>query len=316
MKTFNLLIFLLLSLITTKQVFANDYRRDLRIGEIVFLKEKNSFVKVQSYSGGTYTVLFTSGANSGKLGRGWLRSDLALTESCTLKVCTGAIVRDQKLNLTAEVIAIDSDGYLVIKASEEQVWIDVSEKNVTIIKSNKNGSAHTNPSVRHTEPASPVNISNPNTSDLSYNRKLQIGDEVIIIEKNLNAKVDDIVNGTFNVKITEGPNVGKIGRGWLRSDLALIQACNGSFCTGKKYFFKSENSVVLINAIDVEGYFIVTAQTGAKAGTQWKDVAVSKLSNIENQPNTSNSVAGKPTQPVVLPPVANTNKNYFDLPIK
>lgn len=314
MKNLNLLIVLLLSMITGR-AFASDYQRDLRIGETVFLKEKNSFVKVQSYSGGTYTVMFTSGANVGKVGRGWLRSDLALTESCTLKVCTGAIVRDQKLNLTAEVIAIDVDGYLVIKASEEQVWIDVAEKNVTIIKSNKGSSSSSTPIVRESTPVNPV-IANSNNSDLSYNRKLQIGDEVILIEKNLRGTIDDIVNGTFNIRIAEGQNTGKIGRGWLRSDLALTNACNGSICTGKKYFFKIENAVVLINAIDVEGYFIVTAQSGSKIGTKWKDVAVSKLSNIENLPTPTAPVVEKPTQPIVLPPVANTNKNYFDLPIK
>lgn len=314
MKNLNLLIVLLLSMIAGR-AFASDYQRDLRIGETVFLKEKNSFVKVQSYSGGTYTVMFTSGANVGKVGRGWLRSDLALTESCTLKVCTGAIVRDQKLNLTAEVIAIDVDGYLVIKASEEQVWIDVAEKNVTIIKSNKGSSSSSTPIVRETTPVNPI-IAISNNSDLSYNRKLQIGDEVILIEKNLRGTIDDIVNGTFNIRIIEGQNTGKIGRGWLRSDLALTNACNGSICTGKKYFFKIENAVVLINAIDVEGYFIVTAQSGSKIGTKWKDVAVSKLSNIENLPTPTAPVVEKPTQPIVLPPVANTNKNYFDLPIK
>lgn len=302
--------------VTSVHSFASDFKRDPKIGETVFLKEKNSFVKIQSYASRTYDVMFISGAHAGKTGRGWLRTDLALVDSCTSFVCTGAIVRDQKLKLTAEVIAIDVDGYLVIKASDDQVWIDVSEKNVTIVKANKNGSPVPTPSVEGSKPIVQPTSPNPIVTDVSYNRQLQVGDEVILIEKNLRGKVDSIVNGTFNIKITEGANSGKIGRGWLRSDLALTQACNGSFCTGKKYYFKMENSIVVINAIDVEGYFIVTVVSGQKNGVQWKDVAASKLSNLENNTQPTNPVVEKPNPVVVMPPVANANKNYIDLPIK
>ncbi len=307
MKNFNLLVFLLFAMITTGKVYASDFKRELRIGETVFLKEKNSFVKIQSFSDGAYTVMFTSGANTGKTGRGWLRSDLALIESCTLKLCTGAIVHDQKLKSNAEVIAIDIDGDLVIKVSENQILTEVSEPSVAIITSNKFQAS---------------NSPNNNTSQLSYNRELQIGDEVIIVEVNLKGIVKEKENGTYNIRITEGNKAGQIGRGWLRSDLALTRACNGSMCTQQKYLFKKENLAVYILAIDSEGYFVVANSLENNQALRWKNVNIRELAKIESSQAPASPIVEKPNTPIALPPVANSPNNntsqlnYIDLPIK
>ena len=294
MKNFNLLVFLLFAMITTGKVYASDFKRELRIGETVFLKEKNSFVKIQSFSDGAYTVMFTSGANTGKTGRGWLRSDLALIESCTLKLCTGAIVHDQKLKSNAEVIAIDIDGDLVIKVSENQILTEVSEPSVAIITSNKFQAS---------------NSPNNNTSQLSYNRELQIGDEVIIVEVNLKGIVKEKENGTYNIRITEGNKAGQIGRGWLRSDLALTRACNGSMCTQQKYLFKKENLAVYILAIDSEGYFVVANSLENNQALRWKNVNIRELAKIESSQAPASPIVEKPNTPIALPPVANSPNN-------
>lgn len=112
------LLFVILALVLIQPANSqnNNYKRDLRRGDLVYNLPAEAYAKVVNVVDADHiTIKYITGKYAGQTGEGWDRISLALQEGCAADICVDDKVFHLQQDADSDVVAIAMDGTYVIK---------------------------------------------------------------------------------------------------------------------------------------------------------------------------------------------------------
>jgi hypothetical protein len=209
---------------------------------------------------------------------GYKKNDLKITYRNALTKWDGTVLdfdSTPRVQLSEDIV-VNEEETVELETTEEEATEEETTVDVTTVEE-INEVTETIPSSTN-ESYSPVNEEvTTDTTRLNTNfyKQLNIGQRVRNTSKGsvLVKIIKKNTNGTYRVLFLEGPNRGKEGDNWDRSDLAVLDGCSSGLCVGNSVINVSRDSALAkIIGIETNGKFVIRFLDGSskgKKGSNW-----------------------------------------------